>query len=208
MVSKFELALNSLKQKMDVTIVETQHSTITRYQAIKDGEEIADIQLSITNVQVGYETNDPWFTPSRQHKRQAIVVTWLSSKVKGYGLKMLAYGVLSMQRKHPRIIYSVLDDNSEKSTHMVDNIYSRFGYRPVNFAKKLNNSVELNGPEKQVLLIHFLEKVIEMFDLDVKQSMRFIRSNQSKRSQRSQRTISRAKTRKSHRVIEARVIES
>lgn len=137
MVSKFELALNELKTKMeDVTIIETQHSTITRYQAMKDGEEIADIQLIITKAQVGYETNDVWFTPSTQHPRQAIAVTWLSSKVKGYGSKMLAYGVLSMQRKHPRIRYSVLDDDSEKSTHIVDNIYSKFGYRPVIFAKK------------------------------------------------------------------------
>ena len=99
-----------------------------------------------------YTTGNHWFEPSETTTVQAINVRWLTSHQKGLGSLMFAYGVLKMKSKDPKIKYSVLDDDSDQSLHITKNIYSRFGYSPVEAVKRTGeNTVQLQGPEKQVL---------------------------------------------------------
>jgi hypothetical protein len=130
------------------------------------GEEKAQIQLSV-NLEATvaeYTSNNHWFEPSETITVPAINVRWLTSNQKGLGSLMLAYGVLKMKRKEPKIKYSTLDDDSDQSTHITKNIYSRFGYSPTEAVKKTGeNTVQLQGPEKQVLLKDFVKHVETMF---------------------------------------------
>jgi len=129
------------------------------------GEEKAQIQLSFTEATVAkYTTNNHWFEPSDTTLVRAINVRWITSHQKGLGSWMLAYGVLQMKRKNPKIKYSVLDDVSDQSTHITKNIYSKFGYSPVEAVTRNGvNTVHLQGAEKQVLLTDFVKHVERMF---------------------------------------------
>ena len=107
-----------------------------------------------------YKTNNHWFTECDKMEVPSITVLSLTSQVKGMGKLILAYGVLTMKERHPDIKYSTLDDMSNKSNHVEDNIYSRFGYTPTAAVTKTNvvNTVKLAGSEKQVLLDTFERK--------------------------------------------------
>lgn len=134
------------------------------------GEEKAQIQLTISeeSTVAKYTTKNHWFKSSPTTTVRAIYVRWLTSHQKGLGSVMLAYGVLKMKSLEPKIKYSVLDDVSKQSTSITHNIYSRFGYSPVEAvrrpAKNENqNTVQIQGPEKQVLLTDFAKRVEAMF---------------------------------------------
>ncbi len=130
------------------------------------GEEKAQIQLSFNDeaTVAEYTTNNHWFEPSDTKTVDSINVRWLTSHQKGLGSLMLAYGVLKMKSKYPNVKYSTLDDDSDQSTHITKNIYSRFGYSPVEAVTKTGeNTVKLQGPEKQVLLTDFVKNVKTMF---------------------------------------------
>jgi len=143
----------------------------------KTGEEKAQIQLTFAEESTValYTTSNHWFTPSETTTADAISVRSLTSSQKGLGSLMLAYGVLEMKRKNPKIKYSVLDDASNFSTHVIHNIYSKFGYSPVEAVSRvtrknknsrnvdISNIVEIKGPEKQVLLSDFVKHVESMF---------------------------------------------
>jgi hypothetical protein len=107
-----------------------------------------------------YKTNNHWFTECDTMEVPSITVLSLTSEVKGMGKLILAYGVLTMKERHPDIKYSTLDDMSNKSIHMEDNIYSKFGYTPTAAVTKTNvaNTIKLGGSEKQVLLDTFERK--------------------------------------------------
>ena len=140
---------------------------ISQYRIVDkiNGEEKAQIQLSFTDATVAeYTSNNHWFEPSETTTAHAINVRWLTSHQKGLGSLMLAYGVLKMKSKDPNIKYSILDDDSDHSTHITKNIYSRFGYSPVEAVTRTGeNTVQLKGPEKQVLLTEFVKHVETMF---------------------------------------------
>ena len=132
----------------------------------KTGEEKAQIQLTFSQeaTVAEYTTNNHWFKNSKTTTVQAISVCSLTSSQKGLGSLMLAYGVLEMKHKDPTIKYSVLDDVSKFSTHIEHNIYSKFGYSPVESVTRTGvNTVQLQGPEKQVLLTDFVKHVERMF---------------------------------------------
>lgn len=134
----------------------------------KTGEEKAQIQLAFSeeSTVAVYTTSNRWFTPSETTTVDAISVRSLTSSQKGLGSLMLAYGVLEMKRKNPKIKYSVLDDASNFSTSIKHNIYSKFGYSPVEAVtrtSKNSNIVQIKGPEKQVLLTDFVKHVESMF---------------------------------------------
>lgn len=136
------------------------------------GEEKAQIQLTISEeaTVAKYTSNNHWFKDSTTTTVRAIYVRWLTSHQKGLGSVMLAYGVLKMKSLEPKIKYSVLDDVSKHSTSITKNIYSRFGYSPVEAVKRPakhenQNTVKIQGPEKQVLLTDFVKHVEAMFSL-------------------------------------------
>ena len=94
----------------------------------------------------------------------------MNSHVKGYGKIILACGVLGMRIDYPTMKYSVLEDTSAKSTHIKDNIYSKFGYRPIYPATRNSeheDRVIVSSSEKQVLLSEFLKNAIRLFELDI-----------------------------------------
>jgi hypothetical protein len=159
-----------------------------------NGEEKAQIQLSFTEATVAeYTTSNHWFTPSETTTVDAINVRWLTSHQKGLGSLMLAYGVLKMKSKNPKIKYSVLDDDSDQSTHITKNIYSRFGYSPVEAVKRTGeNTVQLQGPEKQVLLTDFVMHVEAMFPRGRSKNRTASRRSSSRRAE-SRRSSSRKK---------------
>jgi len=134
---------------------------------IKDEKaEIAQIQLSFSKdaTVMKYASKSHWFfSNSETATVPAINVRWLESHEKGCGSLMLAYGVLKMMSKDEakKIEYSILDDDSDHSIHKQKNLYSKFGYTPVESAERTHkkNTVKLNGPEKQVLLTYFVKKV-------------------------------------------------
>ena len=134
-------------------------------------EEKAEIELSFSKdaTVTIYNSNNHWFSFSNSATVTvpvAINVRWLISHEKGVGSLMLAYGVLKMKSKdeHDVIEYSILDDDSKFSTRKKKNIYSKFGYTPVEAVKNMGkNTVKLQGPEKQVLLTDFVNHVNRMF---------------------------------------------
>jgi hypothetical protein len=166
------------------------------------GEEKAQIQLTISaestvaKYKAKYKSINHWFKSSQTKTVRAIYVLWLTSHQKGLGSKMLAYGVLMMKSKEPKIKYSVLDDVSNQSTSITKNIYSRFGYSPVEAVKKPAenedpNIVEIQGPEKQVLLTDFVKHVEEMFSREPSRPQSKSRSSrkaESKPSNSSRKT--------------------
>ena len=168
------MALQTVEERIleqyDIKEHDDPISEITQYRIVDKttGEEKARIHLTIkeqTDV-AKYTSNNHWFTPSKTKTVDAIKVQWLSSHQKGLGSLMLAYGVLKMKSKNPKIKYSILDDDSDQSTHIAKNIYSRFGYSPVEAVTRTGeNTVQLKGPEKQVLLTDFVQHVEAMFSL-------------------------------------------
>lgn len=167
----------------------------------KTGEEKSQIQLAFSEESTValYTTSNHWFTPSETTTADAISVRSLTSNQKGLGSLMLAYGVLEMKHKYPKIKYSVLDDASNFSTSIKHNIYSKFGYSPVEAVKKatrknkngrnveISNIVEIKGPEKQVLLTDFVKRVESMFPRSRSRSSR----SAARSSSRSARSSSR-----------------
>ena len=179
-------------------------SEITQYRIVDKttGEEKAQIQLSLHEdaTVAKYTSNNHWFTPSNTKSVQAINVRWLTSHQKGLGSLMLAYGVLKMKSKNPKIKYSILDDDSDQSTHIAKNIYSRFGYSPVEAVTRTGeNTVQLKGPEKQVLLTDFVKHVETMFPSRGRSRNRTMGRSSSRRSAEMGRSSSRRTRRKTNR---------
>ena len=135
--------------------------TIITFKDKKTKKEKGHINLVACDATVAnYKTNNHWYTECDTMEVPSISVLSLSSEVKGTGKLLMGYGVLTMKERHPEIKYSDLDDMSNKSIHVVDNIYSRFGYTPTAAVSKTNvpNTVKLGGSEKQVLLDTFESK--------------------------------------------------
>jgi hypothetical protein len=135
--------------------------TIFRFKDKKTKKEKGYIQLTACDATVAnYKSNNHWFTECDTREEPSISVLSLESEVKGTGKLLMGYGVLTMKERHPEIKYSNLDDMSNKSIHIEDNIYSRFGYTPTYAATKTNepDTVKLGGAEKQVLLETFERK--------------------------------------------------
>jgi hypothetical protein len=160
--------LNQIRDLIELhsDIVEEQQNEIIMYSFIDKAtrETNGHIQLSFCNqaTVAQYETDNHWFTPSKTCQRAAIVVRFLRSEKKGMGKLLLGYGVLAMSEKNKRIKYSILDDDSDASTKIKENIYSHFGYTPTLSTRQIgNDNVELSGGEKQVLITTFEEKARE-----------------------------------------------
>ena len=135
--------------------------TVFRFKDKKTKKEKGYIQLIACDATVAnYKTNNHWYTECNTMEVPSINVLSLGSEVKGTGKLLMGYGVLTMKERNPHIKYSNLDDMSNKSIHVVDNIYSRFGYTPTAAVEKTNvpNTIKLGGSEKQVLLDTFESK--------------------------------------------------
>jgi len=190
------LELYDIKDHYDPSLQIWQYRIVDKI----NGEEKAQIQLTFSEATVAeYTTSNHWFEPSETTTVEAINVRWLTSHQKGLGSLMLAYGVLKMKSKNSKIKYSVLDDDSDHSTHITKNIYSRFGYSPVEAVRRTGeNTVQLQGPEKQVLLTDFVKHVESMFPRTESRSRSASRRTESSRSAsrraESRRSSSRKKT--------------
>lgn len=135
--------------------------TVFTFKDKKTKKEKGYIHLIACDATVAnYKTNNHWYTECDTMEVPSINVLSLSSEVKGTGKLLMGYGVLTMKERNPTIKYSNLDDMSNKSIHVVDNIYSRFGYTPTSAVGKTNvpNTIKLGGSEKQVLLDTFESK--------------------------------------------------
>ena len=194
------MALKTVKdlilEQYDIKETYDSERMIWQYRIVdkKTGEEKAQIQLTFSQeaTVAEYTTNNHWFEPSETTTVDAINVRWLTSNQKGLGSLMLAYGVLQMKSKNPKIKYSVLDDDSDQSTHITKNIYSRFGYSPVEaVTRNGENTVHLQGPEKQVLLTDFVKHVESMFPRGRTRSRNRTASRSSSRRAESRRSSSR-----------------
>ena len=176
-------------EKYDIKNHYDESMDICQYRIVDKitGEEKAQIQLSVLDeIDVAeYTTKDHWFKPSETKTVSAINLRWITSNQKGLGTLLLAYGVLEMSKQCPNIQYSVLDDVSEKSTHIKENIYTRFGYSPTEAVVKTgDNTVKLRGPEKQVLLKDFVKRARAMFPSRGRSTSRGA-SNRSSRRRKS-----------------------
>lgn len=155
----------SIKDYYDTDLMIWQYCILDKIT----GEEKAQIQLSFVEeatvaVYASNNHDTKWFTHSDTTTVDAINVRSLSSNQKGLGSLMLAYGVLQMKRKDPKIKYSILDDMSDHSNRITTNIYSRFGYSPVEAVTRTGkNTVQIQGAEKQVLLTDFVKHVEALF---------------------------------------------
>ena len=196
-----ESALRTVRQlileKYDIKHHYDESQEIWQYRIVdkRTGAEYAQIQLSMVEeaTVAKYSTSDHWFKPSDTMTVSAINVRWLTSNQKGLGSLMLAYGVLEMNKQFPKIEYSVLDDDSDQSTHKTKNIYSRFGYSPVEAVTRVGeNTVQLQGPEKQVLLTDFVTHVRDLFSTRSRSRSRekSANANTRSRSRRASRTRS------------------
>jgi len=138
------------------------------YRVFRYGRQLALSVVSHYENQnvAAYQSQNHWFTPSPTMEQDTIHVKWLESKRRGMGSLLLAYSVLDMKLDYPYVYYSTLDDDSDYSTHIVYNIYSRFGYSPVEaVVQNGENTVRLSGPEKQVEISDFLDNVQHMYSI-------------------------------------------
>jgi len=152
-------------------------------------ESIAQIQLLLSKetTVAEYLSPDRWHGPRNEYVTDAILVTWLKSTKSGYGSLMLAYGVLNMKLLHPGVLYIVLDDDTDRSVIKTRNIYSLFGFTPIQITTPKNNKsneVVLNGPEKQAYVKEFIIKAFKKYSHKV-----------SKRSNVTNRPRSRSRSR-------------
>jgi len=161
-------AFTQIKKIINKTchITEVIDGGITMYKFTdkRTGEDVGNVQLSVGTTDVAQYSpeGNRWHKEYQKEGHESISVNFLSSEKRGYGKLFLAYGVLSISKKHKKVKYSTLDDDSDKSNHKEDNIYSKLGYTPSNPANISNegpNHVKLGGPEKQVLIEEFVEKV-------------------------------------------------
>jgi len=150
-----------INQTNDIYNDEKNGLTLYRFYEKGTWNKTGEIILKICedSCVADYKTNNKWFTESNIKQEHAIKVNWLESNIKGMGSLILAYGVLDMARRYKRIKYSILDDDSDQSRSITQNIYSKFGYTPTHATKRTGyNTVSLSGPEKQVTIREFIEK--------------------------------------------------
>jgi len=147
------------------TIIPMKIENIPTYYVIDEREnEIGHIKLTCLKYHeyeiATYNTNNRWFGNSTLDGHRAIHITNLLSTVKGMGKLILSYGVLKIWEQNQEVSYGILDDNSDHFMYKENNIYSALSFTPVHKAiNKGQNTVELNGSEKQCLLSEFLDKV-------------------------------------------------
>ena len=152
---------NLIQENNIIEEEKNENVTIFRFKDKKTKKEKGYIQLIACDATIAnYKSNNRWFTECDTREEPSISVLSLESEVKGTGKLLMGYGVLTMKERHPEIKYSNLDDMSNKSIHIEDNIYSRFGYTPTYAATKTNepDTIKLGGAEKQVLLETFERK--------------------------------------------------
>jgi hypothetical protein len=191
--------MDTLKQLRNIiqenNIIEEEkvgNITVFTFKDKKTKKEKGHINLVACDATVAnYKTNNHWYTECDTMEVPSISVLSLSSEVKGTGKLLMGYGVLTMKERNPHIKYSNLDDMSNKSIHVVDNIYSRFGYTPTAAVEKTNvpNTIKLGGSEKQVLLDTF-ERKTRSYLLSPSQANSKVktRGRTEKRSQRPKRS--------------------
>jgi len=186
------MTLNRLRELIqENNIIEEekiQNITIFRFKDKKTKKEKGYIQLIACDATVAnYKTENHWYTECDTMEVPSISVLSLGSEVKGTGKLLMGYGVLTMKERHPEIKYSNLDDMSNKGNHVVDNIYSKFGYTPTAAVTKTNvpNTVKLGGSEKQVLLEKFEKKVRSYLLSPIRSQPRQTRAKRKSKRSRS-----------------------
>jgi hypothetical protein len=109
--------------------------------------------LTDENVCVGKTRN----RNRNQEEHYVIKILWLETK-KEYqnqklGLLLLYYGILKLKLTNMNLKYVVVDDMTNNSTNMEQNIYNKIGFVSQGQVELTNNNnVKLTGPEKQLTL--------------------------------------------------------
>uniref|UniRef100_A0A6C0EYM0 Uncharacterized protein n=1 Tax=viral metagenome TaxID=1070528 RepID=A0A6C0EYM0_9ZZZZ len=139
----------------------------------KKGKKILVGKIKLVEVKknISMRGNNVWSNRAYPTKSlKAIFVNWIDTEGyegNGYGKLILAYGVLSMHKKFPRIKYAALDDDSDACRSRDRNLYSKFGYcfmDPV--VQRGPNNWEHPDPGKQVLMTDFIAATRREFSME------------------------------------------
>lgn len=121
-------------------------------------EEIGSINFCITNHTLYQKYGR---STSRQHPKgseeRVIQLQWLGVYPQysgnNYGILILIYGMCIISKKYPTILYAVLDDDSDRSSNLKHNIYSKLGFTFDDPTELLSNGKVLQGgPDKTTYL--------------------------------------------------------
>ena len=148
--------------------IETKIISNTTIYFVKNNEtEIGYIELTCLDrdYEIATYNSNRWFGNSSLGRERAINIAHLVSHVRGMGKLILSYGVLKIWEQNPEVSYGILEDDSDHFMYKENNIYSALSFTPVYKAiNKGQNTVELNGSEKQCLLSEFLDKAEGIID--------------------------------------------
>lgn len=96
-----------------------------------------------------------------------INVSWLNTDKKYTGGKLgmliLIYALCDLKVGNPNIEYATLDDDSDQSTSITRNMYTKIGFSFRDGVSIGNNALEISGPEKQLKLNNeFIRRVTRL----------------------------------------------
>lgn len=123
-------------------------------------EEIGSINFCITNHTLYQKYGR---STSRQHPKGSeetvIQLRWLGVNQpylgKNYGILILIYGMCIISKEYPKLLYSIVDDDSDRTDSLSHNIYSKLGFTFDDLTAISHNGKKVEGqggPEKTAYL--------------------------------------------------------
>ena len=123
-------------------------------------EEIGSLHFVITNHTLRQKQGR---STDRQHpegsEELVIQLRWLGVNQpylgKNYGILILIYGMCIISKEYPKLLYSIVDDDSDRTDSLKHNIYSKLGFTFDDLTAISHNGKKVEGqggPEKTAYL--------------------------------------------------------
>jgi hypothetical protein len=147
-----------------------------------------------------------------QQETPVFTIGWLGTNKEyqglGLGILLLIYALCYLKQRNPDINYSILDDDSDRSENLIDNIYTSLGYvfqDTIALDISKPNKIILSGPDRQLMLDtqenvqDFLRRVNKMLNKkfpDIEGGNINRKTRKFKRTRKNKRTRKAKKSRK------------
>jgi hypothetical protein len=134
----------------------------------EDYELIGNISSSIGTNSI--YTNRKRTRQSERIEQPTLTITWVevNSKFNGIGLGnfLIIYSIYLCTLYYPEIEYVLLDDDSDRSTSVKGNIYTKLGFEPVNkvsLSIVSNKKINITGPEMILRISDLMDNKANIF---------------------------------------------
>jgi len=151
-IKRFQADILSLIKKKD-----------NRYNIIQDPEDSDKLLLREDSKEIGH------ITASYEEDSHTCHISWLvieeGYKRRGLGKLLLIYGMLQAKIDHADLEKFTLDDDSDESKSMGNNIYNKVGFVGDVSHIETSATASLYGPEKEAFFPNFLVRALQMTGL-------------------------------------------